>query len=119
VVKPGDQITVTTSFTDDQFVFTFVINDRQTEYSATCATTCQRDSAEVITEDPGGGTPNGVYLPNYGNVEYSGIEIDGQALSSFNPQELDMGDANDQAMVSPSPIGADGASFSTPFTRGS
>jgi Peptidase A4 family len=117
-VNSGDHITVTTSFTNNEFLFTFVINGQQTEYSASCASTCQRNSAEVITEDPNGGTPQGEDLTDYGDEGYSGIQIDGAALSSFSLDQVDMVDANNEAMVTPTPIGSDGESFSTPFTQG-
>ena len=90
-VKPGDAFTASVT-TDGVGRFTLTISDATQKWTFQ---TTQRlksaslASAEVIAEAPS--SRSGVLpLTNFGTVNFSGATANGVALSSFNPDRIDM-----------------------------
>ncbi len=86
-VNPGDHIIVTTVYTGGKYGLYVHDTTNGGRFNAVLAcsanggTACDRNSAEIITEDPGGGPVGGVYLANYGAVSYSGTLAQGSGIS--------------------------------------
>jgi hypothetical protein len=72
---PGDEIAVTVSYAGGKYDMAFADSTSGGHFSSVqpcaAASTCDRSSAEVLTEDPGGGPP--VYLAPYGSMSYTSV----------------------------------------------
>jgi hypothetical protein len=81
-VSPGDTIVVSVSHNSSGRTYLLEVDDRTHpangfNISASCPSghTCLNNSAEVIAEDPGGGPPKHVFLPNFGTVHFSEVQV--------------------------------------------
>jgi len=110
VVKPGDVITETVTFSGTD-TYTMTIKDATEGWTKTTTKNSKghaRSSAEVIAEAPysGGVLP----LADFGTVNFSGSTVDGASLASTNPTGMDMATS---AGVAEATIGTlSGGSFS-------
>ena len=115
-VSPGDQITATVT-TDGAGSFTMTVTDGTTgRHSQTTRLSAgaQSASAEVIAEAPTNGSTGDIYpLANFGTVDFTGCSFDGQPISAFTWNQIDMVSADGSTtLASTSALGSDGASFS-------
>jgi Peptidase A4 family len=81
--NPGDKIVVDVTYLDDDKYGLYlhdVTNGQFFDVVEACPSTCNRNSAEVITEDPGGDPPDYV-LADYGSVNYSGVSVKGSDVT--------------------------------------
>ena len=83
-ITPGDTIKATVSYSAGTKLFTMIVvdvtNGQTLNKSSKCHSDqngCQRSSADVISEDIGGGTDTDglYYLPNYGTATYTNISV--------------------------------------------
>ena len=83
-IKAGDSMTASVTYSTSTKDFTIAVKDLTSGQSMSKVTACHsdqggcpRNSAEVISEDIGGGndTDGLYYLPNYGTATYSGISL--------------------------------------------
>jgi hypothetical protein len=89
-VSPGDHLTASVTFSG-RSSFTLRISDTTKGWTFTTVQKHKADlaSAEVIAEAP---SSSGGVLPltNFGAVAFTGATANGQPLSSFNPDKIDM-----------------------------
>ncbi len=83
-VGPGDQISATVT-TDGNGNYTLTLSDNTQGWTETTPASYQgaNASAEAIIE-----SPTAAY-PNFGSVNFSDFQINGQAADAFNPTALD------------------------------
>jgi hypothetical protein len=73
---PGDAVTTSVYYNASTHLWQLTLNDITqgvgftTNQPCPSGSSCQNKSAEVITEDPGGGVANGDYLADFGQVGY-------------------------------------------------
>jgi hypothetical protein len=73
---PGDAVNASVYYNTGTHLWQLTLNDITqgvgftTNQPCPSGATCQNKSAEVITEVPGGGVPNGYYLADFGQVGY-------------------------------------------------
>jgi hypothetical protein len=100
-VKPGDIISATVSLTNgDEYNFTLTNygpSGRTSKWIFTQTVTDSEgghNSAEAIAEDSGGvpGLPPGCLLTDFSTVAFSGINIDGYTIGSYQPSVIQMVD---------------------------
>ncbi len=114
-VHPGDSVTVSIAQQpDSSWKISFKNNTTGGAYDRTVQYSSSLSSAEWIEEAPSG---RGGILPldNFGSVSFSGASAakDGQTvnLSQAGAQPITMINRNDQPLVSPSGVSADGSGF--------
>ena len=110
VVKPGDKITETVTFSGSS-TYTMTIKDTTENWTKTTTKSSSghaRSSAEVIAEAPysGGVLP----LANFGTVSFSGSTVNGATLSSTNPTGINM--VSDSGVAEATVSAVSGGSFS-------
>jgi hypothetical protein len=113
-VMPGDQMTATvTSDGTGTFTLTIVNHTRNHLF-----TTTQRNgvtdpfSAEVIAEAPGLPAGGGHYpLAHFGSISFTNCAFNGQPLSAFDLNKINMVSEDGVALATSSVLGSDGASF--------
>jgi hypothetical protein len=81
-VDPGDTIVVTVSYDAATSKYALQVADKSRsgasfKVSRPCpsGSTCERNSAEVITEDPGGGPASAQYLANFHTVTFGHVQV--------------------------------------------
>jgi len=80
-INPGDAITASVGYDRSTRLYNLLITDVTTggvvSSSQPCpsGSTCQRTSAEVITEDPGQGVAGGYNLADFGQENYTGATV--------------------------------------------
>ena len=80
-INPGDAIMVSVGYDSSAGMFNLMVTDVTTgavfSTSQPCPSgfTCHRASAEVITEDPGGGVDGGYNLADFGQENYTGAAV--------------------------------------------
>jgi Peptidase A4 family len=81
-VDPGDKIIATVSYDSATGKYILQVTDKSRSGSnfrvvrpCPSGSTCDKASAEVITEDPGGGPADGQYLANFHSVTFSHIVV--------------------------------------------
>jgi Peptidase A4 family len=81
-VDPGDTIVATVSYSAATSKYSLQVTDKSHpgasfKVSKACpsGSTCDRASAEVITEDPGGGPTKAQYLANFHTVTFSHVQV--------------------------------------------
>jgi hypothetical protein len=81
-VEPGDAIVATVSYDAATAKYSLQVTDKSRSgasfrVSRACpsGSTCDRASAEVITEDPGGGPANAQYLADFHTVAFSHAQV--------------------------------------------
>ena len=112
-ISPSDEITATVT-TDGSGNYTLTLTDDTTggSYTTTQPTgPTQPVSAEVIAEDPGP-LGNPVPLADFGTVDFTRCAFNGQPISAFAWNQVDMESNSGVIEAIPSALGGDGASFS-------
>ncbi|MFI5267411.1 MAG: G1 family glutamic endopeptidase [Chloroflexota bacterium] len=115
-VHPGDSVTVSISQQpDSSWKISFKNNTTTNTYDRTVQYSSSLSSAEWIEEAPSGGRGGVMPLDNFGNISFSSASAvkDGQTvnLSQAGAQPITMINGNDQPLVTPAAIAADGSSF--------
>ena len=128
-IKPGDTIKATVSYSASTKKFTMTVadvtNGQTLSESSKCHSDqdgCERSSADVISEDIGGGTDTDglYYLPNYGTETYQDISITDTSgdVGSLTDSAWQVGLVSEVSSTnitkqSTSALSSNGASFST------
>jgi len=114
-VSPGDEMTGTVT-SDGMGDFTLSLVDHTTHHSFTTTQTngvTAPFSAEVIAEAPSSAASGPTFqLADFGSVDFTNCAFNGQPISAFAYNEIDMVSAGNVTEAVPSALGADGASFS-------
>jgi hypothetical protein len=131
-VNPGDTIFVAVYYNKSTNQFQLNLRDETTganmETSQPCPTgsTCDRNSAEVIEEDPGGSVAGGINLADFGTANFTVSHVtarDGlrgtlSPSSLWTSTEIIMQDPSGEDMATPSPLTDSGANFSVTWNQG-
>jgi hypothetical protein len=128
-INAGDTISASVTYQASTGLFNIVVTDLTSGQSFTESITCQADmggcprsSAEVISEDPGGGADQDgrFFLPDYGTATYTAASMsdDNGDTGSFtdtawNTSEIDQVSSNNITKQTTGPLTDDGSSFST------
>ena len=128
-VKPGDAIKATVSYSASTKLFTMTVADltsgqtlNKTSKCHSDQSGCQRSSADVISEDIGGGTDTDglYYLPDYGTEAYQSVSVTDTSghVGSLTDSAWQVGLVNEVSSTnitkqSTSALSSNGASFST------
>ena len=118
-ISPGDLMTgtVTANGGGD---FTLTLTDDTTDVSYTTqqySDAAQDESAEIVAEAPTDGTTGDlVPLASFGTVDFTDCAFNGQPISDFDWNQIDMADTNSGAtLASTTDLSAYGASFSVAY----
>jgi hypothetical protein len=131
-VNPGDTIFVAVYYNKSTNQFQLNLRDETTganmETSQPCPTgsTCDRNSAEVIEEDPGGSVAGGINLADFGTANFTVSHVtarDGlrgtlSPSSLWTSTDIIMQDPSGEDMATPSPLTDSGANFSVTWNQG-
>jgi Peptidase A4 family len=131
-VRAGDTIWVSVYFNSSTNEYQLFLDDKttgstmQTDQPCPSGSTCDRTSAEVISEDPGGAVAGGINLADFGTVNYATSDVtsrDGTrgtlaAGGLWTSTEIVMQDPSGNAMATPSALTDGGADFSITWNRG-
>jgi hypothetical protein len=131
-VRAGDTIWVSVYFNSSTNEYQLFLDDKttgstmQTDQPCPSGSTCDRTSAEVISEDPGGAVAGGINLAGFGTVNYSTSDVTSRsgthgtlaAGGLWTSTEIIMQDPSGNAMATPSALTDDGADFSITWKRG-
>jgi hypothetical protein len=131
-VRAGDTIWVSVYFNNSTNEYQLFLDDKttgstmQTDQPCPTGSTCDRTSAEVISEDPGGAVAGGINLADFAAVNYSTSDVtsrDGTrgtlaAGGLWTSTEIIMQDPSGNAMATPSALTDGGADFSITWKRG-
>jgi hypothetical protein len=81
-VSPGNTVIASVSYNSTNGKYYLEINDKSNpnanfSVAESCPSghTCDKSSAEVVSEDPGGGAAHGVYLADFHDVDFSNCEV--------------------------------------------
>ncbi|HLZ28757.1 MAG TPA: G1 family glutamic endopeptidase [Chloroflexota bacterium] len=118
-VNPGDSVTISVTLqpqTQDQWQVSFKNETTGKTYAVTERYTSSMSSAEWIEEAPSAGRGRQIPLDNFGTVTFANAAAtkDGQTVTpgQAGAQAITMVARGGQTLAKPSPLGADGASFS-------
>jgi Peptidase A4 family len=131
-VNPGDTIFVAVYYNKSTNQFQLNLKDETTganmETSQPCPTgsTCDRNSAEVIEEDPGGSVAGGINLADFGKASFTSSLVtarDGlrgtlSPSSLWTSTDIIMQDPSGEDMATPSALTDSGADFSVTWNQG-
>jgi hypothetical protein len=131
-VNPGDTIFVAVYYNKGTNQFQLNLKDETTganmETSQPCPTgsTCDRNSAEVIEEDPGGSVAGGINLADFGKASFTSSLVtarDGlrgtlSPSSLWTSTDIIMQDPSGEDMATPSALTDSGADFSVTWNQG-
>jgi hypothetical protein len=131
-VNPGDTIFVAVYYNKSTNQFQLNLRDETTgsnmETSQPCPTgsSCDRNSAEVIEEDPGGSVAGGINLADFGTASFTVSHVtarDGlrgtlSPSSLWTSTDIIMQDPSGEDMATPSPLTDSGANFSVTWNQG-
>jgi Peptidase A4 family len=117
--KPGDALVASVYFNSSTSKYTLEVNDL-TQHGAgftvteSCPSghTCDNNSAEVITEAPGGGVAGGYDLADFGAVGYTNAAVTSRAgvrgglatTSLWSPTSITMTDPSSDTMATAGPL---------------
>jgi hypothetical protein len=119
-IYPGDSVSITVAETStDNWVARFVNNTTGQTHEQSMQYASSRSSAEWVEEAPSTGRRI-IPLNSFGLVEFTGAATirngNTVTLAQANAYPITMVGANRQALAVPSPVGADGESFSVART---
>jgi hypothetical protein len=131
-VSAGDTIWVSVYFDAGTNEYQLFLDDEttgstmETDQPCPSGSTCDRTSAEVITEDPGDSVAGGINLADFGTVDYSLSHVTSRngthgtlaAGSLWTSTEILMQDPSGNDMATPSALSDGGADFSITWNRG-
>jgi hypothetical protein len=131
-INAGDAISASVYYDASTREYELTLNDVTSGQSsltvASCPAkaTCENSSAEAITSDPNGGTPDGWNLADYGSESFIGGTVTSRdgvkgsfaASSLWDSDEIVMLDTAKAVMAYPSPLQG-GAAFSTTWLTAS
>ncbi len=131
-VRPGDTIVVSVYYSSSTGKYQLFLDDKTTgftiEANQPCPSgrTCDRTSAEVITEDPGGSVAGGTNLADFGKVSYTEISVTSRngtqgtlaAGALWTSTKIIMRGPSGADMATPSALTDGGAGFTTTWDRG-
>jgi Peptidase A4 family len=131
-VNPGDTIFVAVWYDSSTNEYQLTLEDKTTgstmQSTQPCpsGSTCDRNSAEVIEEDPGGSVAGGINLSDFGTVNFTTSRVtsrDGlrgtlSPSSLWTSSEIIMQDPSGDDMATPSALTDSGADFSITWNRG-
>jgi hypothetical protein len=131
-VNPGDTIFVAVYFNKSTNQFQLAMEDKttgadmQADQNCPSGSTCDRNSAEVIEEDPGGSVAGGINLADFGKASFTGTLVtarDGlrgtlSPSSLWTSTDIIMQDPSGDDMATPSALTDSGANFSVTWNRG-
>ena len=128
-INAGDTISASVTYLTSSALFSIVVKDLTSGHSLTENIACQpgmggcpRTSAEVISEDPTGGSDRdgAFYLPDYGTMSYTGASMTDDSGSTgtftdtaWNTSEVNEVSSNNITKQTTSALTANGSSFST------
>jgi Peptidase A4 family len=113
-INPGDAITASVGYDRSAGLYNLTVTDVTTggvvSASEPCPSgyTCRRASAEVITEDPGGGVAGGYNLADFGQENYTGATVvsangtTGTLTSGFGKSGAQLWSGHQIVLVDPS-----------------
>jgi len=131
-VSPGDKIWVSVYYNTSTSEYQLFLDDETTgstmETNQPCpsGSACDRNSAEVIEEDPGGSVAGGINLADFGTVNFSASHVTSRsgvrgtlsASSLWTTTEIIMQDSSGETMDTPSALTDSGADFSITWKQG-
>jgi hypothetical protein len=131
-VNPGDTIFVAVYYNSSTGDYQLALDDETTgstmETNQPCpsGSTCDRNSAEVIEEDPGGSVSGGINLADFGKVNFTESKVTSRdglrgtlaASSLWTTTEIIMQDPSGDDMATPSALTDSGADFGITWNRG-
>ncbi len=131
-VNPGDTIWVSVYFNSSTKEYQLFLDDEttgstmETDQPCPSGSTCDRTSAEVISEDPGGSVAGGINLADFGTVNYTESHVTSRngthgtltAGSLWTSTEIIMQDPSGDNMATPSALTDGGADFGITWNRG-
>jgi hypothetical protein len=131
-VSPGDTIWASVYYNSSTSEYQLFLDDEttgstmETDQPCPSGSTCDRTSAEVITEDPGGSVPGGINLADFGKVNYTESHVTSRsgthgtlaAGSLWTSTEIIMQDPSGADMATPSALTDSGNDFTMTWNRG-
>lgn len=131
-VNPGDTIFVAVYFDSSTNQFQLTMQDKttgasmQADQSCPSGSVCDRNSAEVIEEDPGGSVAGGINLADFGTASFNTSRVtarDGlrgtlSASKLWTSTKIIMQDPSGNDMATPSALTNGGANFNVTFNQG-
>ncbi len=131
-VSPGDTIWVSVYFNASASEYQLFLDDEttgstmQTDQPCPSGSTCDRTSAEVISEDPGGSVAGGINLADFAAVNYSASHVTSRngthgtlaAGKLWTSTDIIMQDPSGDDMATPSALTDSGNDFSITWNRG-
>ena len=131
-VNPGDTIFVAVYFDQSTSQYQLTLKDEttgadmQADQNCPSGSTCDRNSAEVIEEDPGGSVGGGINLADFGKVSFTNTLVtarDGlrgtlSPSSLWTSTDIIMQDPSGEDMATPSALTDGGADFSVTWNQG-
>jgi hypothetical protein len=131
-VSPGDKIFVAVFYNSGTSEYQLALDDETTGASMETAqpcpsgSACDRNSAEVIEEDPGGSVAGGVNLADFGTVNFTTSRVtsrDGlrgtlNASKLWTSTKIIMQDPSGEDMATPSALTDAGTNFGITWNRG-
>jgi len=131
-VKAGDKIFVAVYFNSSTNKYELTLEDEttgstmQAKEPCPSGSACDRNSAEVIEEDPGGSAAGGINLADFGTVNFSVSKVTSRngtrgTLSAgklWTSTEIIMQDESGTTMATPSALTDSGANFSVTWNQG-
>ncbi|MGH3229119.1 MAG: G1 family glutamic endopeptidase [Streptosporangiaceae bacterium] len=131
-VSPGDTIFVAVYFDSSTNEYQLTLKDETTgstmETNQKCpsGSACDRNSAEVIEEDPGGSAAGGINLADFGTARFNTSHVTARdgLRGTLSPSklwtstEIIMQDSSGNTMATPSALTNSGANFSVTWDLG-
>jgi hypothetical protein len=131
-VSAGDTIWVSVYFNSTTSEYQLFLDDKttgstmETDQPCPSGSSCDRTSAEVISEDPGDSVAGGINLADFGTVNYSVSDVTSRngthgtlaAGRLWTSTEIIMQDPSGNDMATPSALTDGGADFSITWKRG-
>ena len=132
-VSPGDTIFVAVFYDSSTKQYQLTLEDKttgatmQTSQPCPSGSTCDRNSAEAIEEDPGGSVAGGINLADFGTENYTATHVTSRdgLRATLSPSKLwtstdiIMQDPSGENLATPSALTDSGADFSITWNTGS